>query len=538
MTITESSLRRRVPLIAALAALTLCLCAPQALARYVYTGNYETDDVSVIDTATNQVVAGPIPVGIDPSTLAITPDGKTLIVGAEGGDNLTIIDTQSNQVVTTIPLTFEGVSQEASTIAIAPNGKTAYVLSYSLEGILVLDLQTNQIVGSPIPIGPEPWGVAFSPDGSFAYATTLENDEIVVIDTASRQPVDSIPVGEEPRNVAFAPDGKTAYVVNEEENSVSVIDTQSRAVVGDPILVGDSPWGVAVNPTGSRAYVSNRSDDSVSVIDTQARQVVGGPISIGESPYELAVTPDGKSVYVADYEGESVSVIDTQSNQVATTVPVPGGPWQLAIVPDQSPTASFTAAATKQPLALTFSGLGSTDPDGTIARYDWNFGDGATLAGGDPVPTHSYAKAGAYPVSLTVVDTEGCSVNMVFTGRTAHCSGSTSASAAQTVTVQAPSKVPNKFKFGKLKRNTRKGTAKLTILVPAAGKIVLAGKKVKRAQRSAKKAGKVTVNIRPKPQAKKQLAQKGSAKVRVKVTFSPTGGDQLTKSRSVKLIQR
>jgi hypothetical protein len=184
-----------------------------------------------------------------------------------------------------------------------------------------------------------------------------------------------------------------------------------------------------------------------------------------------------------------------------------------------------------QPLSRTFSGVGSSDPDGTIARFDWNFGDGVALPNGGPTPTHKYAKDGTYPVSLTLTDNEGCS-GFVFTGRTAHCNGA--GPLTQVITV----KVPNNFKFGKLKRNVRTGTAKLTIKVPAAGKLVLSGKKVKRVKRGAKKAGKVVLNIRPKGKAKTRLAQNGSAKVRIKVRFKPTGGTSRTKGKTLKLIQR
>jgi YVTN family beta-propeller protein len=540
MSITSSSPRVRVPLIFALAVTVLALGAAQAsAARYAYTGNYDTDTVSVIDTATNQVVGSPIPVGDQPSTLAVTPNGKTLYVGAEGsegGNNVTVVNTQSNQAVGTIPLTYEGSDHPASTIAISPDGKTAYVVSYEVEGILVIDLQTNQIVGPVIPVGGSPWGVAFSPDGSVAYATDDEEDKIEVINTATRDAFASIPVGENPRNVVFSPDGKIAYVVNEESEDVSVIDTATRQVLGDPIPVGEEPWGVALTPNGGRLYVSNLREDSVTVIDTATRQVLGDPIPTGVAPYELVATPDGRFVYVADYEGGTdgeggVTVINTLTNQ-ASAFNVPGGPWQIAIVPDQSPIPSLTAkASTKKPLQIGFTST-TVDPDGTVASFNWSFGDGATALNGGPAPTHTYAQAGTYAIGLTAIDNEGCSTNMVFTGRTAFCSGA--AAAAQPLTVKAP----NNFKFGKLIRNKKKGTAKLKVKLPSPGKFVLSGAKVKPVKRSAQQASTVTLNIRPKPKAKKQLGKKGSAKLRIKVKFTPTGGKAKTKGRTVKLIKK
>ena len=70
-----------------------------------------------------------------------------------------------------------------------------------------------------------------------------------------------------------------------------------------------------------------------------------------------------------------------------------------------------------------FDGTGSTDPDGTLVAYDWDFGDGTTGTG--PQPQHAYLAAGSYPVTLTVTDD----------------SGATSA-AATTATIDADNQAP------------------------------------------------------------------------------------------------
>ncbi|MDH3610982.1 MAG: PKD domain-containing protein, partial [Nitrosopumilus sp.] len=56
-------------------------------------------------------------------------------------------------------------------------------------------------------------------------------------------------------------------------------------------------------------------------------------------------------------------------------------------------------------VAIIFDGSGSTDSDGTIVSYDWNFGDGNTGTGVSP--SHTYAASGTYSVSLTVTDDDG-----------------------------------------------------------------------------------------------------------------------------------
>jgi PKD repeat protein len=67
---------------------------------------------------------------------------------------------------------------------------------------------------------------------------------------------------------------------------------------------------------------------------------------------------------------------------------------------NQPPVAAFTSSCTN--LSCTFDASGSSDPDGTITSYGWNFGDSSTDSGVSP--SHTYAAAGTYPVSLTVTD--------------------------------------------------------------------------------------------------------------------------------------
>jgi PKD repeat protein len=52
-----------------------------------------------------------------------------------------------------------------------------------------------------------------------------------------------------------------------------------------------------------------------------------------------------------------------------------------------------------------FDGSQSSDPDGSIVSYSWNYGDGKTGSG--VKPTHEYMDAGIFTVTLTVTDNEG-----------------------------------------------------------------------------------------------------------------------------------
>ncbi|MEJ7650101.1 MAG: PKD domain-containing protein, partial [Nakamurella sp.] len=75
-------------------------------------------------------------------------------------------------------------------------------------------------------------------------------------------------------------------------------------------------------------------------------------------------------------------------------------------VPNSAPTAGVTATASG--LTASVDGSTSTDPDGTIATYSYNWGDGtAATVGSSATATHAYAATGTYTVTLTVTDNDG-----------------------------------------------------------------------------------------------------------------------------------
>jgi PKD repeat protein len=74
---------------------------------------------------------------------------------------------------------------------------------------------------------------------------------------------------------------------------------------------------------------------------------------------------------------------------------------------NQPPVAVINASPTSglAPLTVSFNGSSSSDADGTIASYSWNFGDGTNGSGVST--SHTYNAAGTYTAGLTVTDDDG-----------------------------------------------------------------------------------------------------------------------------------
>jgi hypothetical protein len=94
------------------------------------------------------------------------------------------------------------------------------------------------------------------------------------------------------------------------------------------------------------------------------------------------------------------------------------------------------------------------------------------------------------------------------------------------------------LRLGKLRRDKRKGTAKLTAKVAGAGEVKLKGKGLRKTTRSPDAGGKLKLKVKPKGKLARKLRRTGRGKVKAKVKFVPEGGEPATASKKLKLKRK
>lgn len=134
---------------------------------------------------------------------------------------------------------------------------------------------------------------------------------------------------------------------------------------------------------GTDLYVVSGDDGSLGRADFSGGSV-SGPVTVVDSPATGGVDWRGRAVFVTTEE------------------PPPA---------NELPTAAFAFDCTA--LDCAFDGRDSSDDEGPIDSYAWDFGDGATGTGAQP--THSYDEPGAYAVTLTVTDGAGATASLTRT---------------------------------------------------------------------------------------------------------------------------
>lgn len=310
----------------------------------VYVANEYNADLTVIDTATDTVV-GTIPISgrpgvVRPRGMAVSPDGTIVYVAISDfhpeyevpEDKIVAIDVRTNQVLQEFRA---GGNPER--IAISPDGKKVWA---SLEAIAQgagYDIATGtQFIN--FRVGIEAEGVAVSPDGKWAYITAEATHTTTVFDIENNKVLKHILVGNRPRAVAFSLDGTRAYVSAEIGGTISVIDvTKNHTQIASINLGLDSrPVELIVDPSGKRLYVAGGGTSAIYVIDTATNKVVETiKEKLGRRPWGITITPDGKKVYTANGLSDSVSVIDPACMCVIKNIAVGRGAHsvQVGVIP-------------------------------------------------------------------------------------------------------------------------------------------------------------------------------------------------------------
>jgi YVTN family beta-propeller protein len=503
-----------------------CFAAAKASAApLLWAVNRSTDSVSTLEASSGHEVGLPISTGKTPNSIAITPDGRRAWVVNSQGASVTVIETGTRIPIATIQLAANGEQ-----VAISPDGKTAYVTVESGTKIYEFSTETNAEIGT-ITAGTEAFAFAVSPSGELAYVG-IEPEEVQEIDLRFGSKVGlPLKVGGSPRAIAYSPDGTTVYV-----GAGAELDVIKGEAVIKEIPLGSEARGIAVSPDGSRVYVTTKTTKNVTVIDAATNETVGTPIPLSGEPEEIALTADGRTAYVGT--GEAITPINLATLQPRTPIARTGqGAFYLVVAPDQPPVAAFNPPAATAGIPVTFSGAPSTDPDGSIAKYEWGFSDGGAPNG--LTVTHTYFGPGTYFAILSVTDDEGCGVVRVFTGRTAYCNGGGVATVNHSVGVKpAPAVCSANFSIGGVSHNRKNGTVRLRVRFRSTGYLLLFGKKVHAVTRKVRQPGVAVLTLHARVELAKRLKKTLHANVRYRITFTPNGGcGTKTLHRSVALLR-
>lgn len=181
-----------------------------------YVGSYIDRTVIPVDLAT-ATGGTAIDISIAAGYSALTPDDSTLYVtDAAGTTSMAVVSTSG-------PSSSLASLGRSRSVAISPDGRTGYIAANGSGEVTVFATATNSVL-STIPLSGEPNQVALTPDGALLLVT-VSDGTLAIIDVRSlvNPTVTTVSVGSSPEGVATSPDGRFAYVTDWGADTVSVV---------------------------------------------------------------------------------------------------------------------------------------------------------------------------------------------------------------------------------------------------------------------------------------------------------------------------
>lgn len=217
----------------------------------VFPGGASPNQVVVVDTATNATLAT-VTVGQSGApSLAVNPTGTKVYVPNQIAGTVSVIDAASNTVVATIP------ASRARTVAFNPAGTRAYVAGASPGNVVtVIDTSTDTVV-TTIPIASGPDSVAVNPAGTRLYVTRQLASQLAVVDTATNTVLTNVTLTDgctlfPAFAIAVTPDGTRAYFGGTGCSGYAAwfLDTATNSLAGSVPLPasGGGGYGLFIGP--------------------------------------------------------------------------------------------------------------------------------------------------------------------------------------------------------------------------------------------------------------------------------------------------
>jgi YVTN family beta-propeller protein len=277
---------------------------------FVYVANQASGKVTVIDAATDSVVAVVdfpslgFSANPKPHHIVVEPDGSYWYVSLVG-DNAVVKLDRANHVVAKAETVTPGL------LALDPTRDVLYstrsMSAVNAPARIAVINRTSMAVEEVEVLVSRPHGLAVAPDGKHAYVASLGTNQIAVYD-AQREHVAivEVPGGDTSQvlvQLAVSPDNRTLVATAQLTGKLLVFDLTDpvKPRLVQRVTTGKWPWLVTFTPDGREVWVPNQLSNDVTVVDAQRWTVLTTVRGEFAQPDGIVISGDGRFVFVANH---------------------------------------------------------------------------------------------------------------------------------------------------------------------------------------------------------------------------------------------
>jgi YVTN family beta-propeller protein len=241
---------------------------------------------------------------------SLDPLTHHLFLAHLGDSAVTVVDTQSRQVIATI----SGIEDVHGVLTIPELGRV-YATATGANQVVVIDAQSLKVIARA-PTGAYPDGMAYAPAVHQLYISDEHGGTDTVVDTITNQRVATIKIGRETGNTQYDLASRHIFANSQDSGELVEIDPATNTVVARIALPGArGNHGLYIDATSRRAFIACEGNDKLMVLDLASRRILSS-FDLGGEPDVLAFDPAPGWLYVAGESGV-VSIFKVEPGKVS-----------------------------------------------------------------------------------------------------------------------------------------------------------------------------------------------------------------------------
>jgi YVTN family beta-propeller protein len=281
--------------------------------------------VSVFNKKTMQVV-GAFSTGNGPMGITVDKIRRKAYIAVSGDDSVEVIDLIEEETIDRLKLNFGDKPVE---LALTPDGRTLVVVNYDSGSASIIDaIGLFEIFR--VKVGEGPTSVVMGPAGRKAYVINSITNSVSVVDLTQRTPTINIALEGEPLRGAFNRMGDRLYIISRRSPNVSVIDP-SRFTVTGKIFVGTGAVSIRTDPKTGLLLVGKEAGGEIIIVDPFSSMFID-TIEIKGSAAYMAIDEETNTLFVAIPERNTVQKVNLTAKKIVGEIEVREGEFAIVLM--------------------------------------------------------------------------------------------------------------------------------------------------------------------------------------------------------------
>jgi len=283
----------------------------------------------VVVNMTTHLAVDRIAVGVSPTNIVDDPSNGELYVANSGSNNVSVINGSNNSLAATI-----AVGNFPSEMAVDPSNGTVYVLNVNVPINLTVVNTSSNSIHSTIPL-PSPWNstgsLAVDPTTSQLFVALDATTNLTIVSTTNNSFVRNITVGLGPFHIAMDSAVHAAVVLSYGTGVPRLIflSPGNDSILGN-LTVWNFPNAIWIDPATGEVDLPDASTDQIQVVNASSR-TFAAQVSVGLSPNRALYDPLSGTLFVTESDAGGVTLVNGSTDSVLGTVATGAGASVIAL---------------------------------------------------------------------------------------------------------------------------------------------------------------------------------------------------------------